>query len=298
MSENLPQKFVDIEKIFREKAPNLYPKVPRFVFNYLKRIVHEDDVNALQLRQGHKFGLEYFAACQEELGLNVTFEGLENVPEKGGAIVAACHPMAGVDGVAMVNILATKRKDVHIPVNDIVSKLKNFGDVLIGIDKIGSTGFASLRKLITLYRSERMVAIFPAGLVSRRKNGKIKDLAWQKGFLSMAVRNNKPIIPVFVEGHMSDFFYNLSNFRTAIGIKANLEMLYLADEMFRQKGRKVHIVFGKPIDSSIFSKKNKNHTHQSQFVRDYLYELKYDRNLTFENYLIKNQLTHSFNNPT
>jgi putative hemolysin len=186
---------------------------------------------------------------------------------------------------------------VHIPVNDIISKLKNFGDVLIGIDKIGSTGFASLRKLVNYYRSEKLVAIFPAGLVSRRKNRKIKDLAWQKSFLSMAVRNNKPIIPVFVEGRMSDFFYNLSNFRMAIGIKTNLEMLYLADEMFSQKGRKVHIIFGKPIDSSIFSKKNKNHTHQSQFVRDYLYELKNNRNLTFENFLTNNQLTHTFNNP-
>jgi hypothetical protein len=39
----------------------------------------------------------------------------------------------------------------------------------------------------------------------------------------------------------------LSNFRKAIGIKANIEMLYLADEMFKQRGKKMLIRIGQPI---------------------------------------------------
>jgi len=46
----------------------------------------------------------------------------------------------------------------------------------------------------------------------------------------------------------------LANLRTALGIKANLEMLYLADETFKQKDKTLNITFGTPIKASFFDK--------------------------------------------
>ena len=39
-------KFIDIEKILKEKAYKLYRWLPRFAVNWLKKKLHEDDINA------------------------------------------------------------------------------------------------------------------------------------------------------------------------------------------------------------------------------------------------------------
>ena len=89
-------------------------------------------------------------------------------------------------------------------------------------------------------------------MVSRRKKGVVADLEWKKTFITRAKKHKKTIIPVHVEGSLSNFFYRLSNLRTALGIKANIEMLYLCDESFKQKDKTLNIVFGKPIPYSFF----------------------------------------------
>ena len=52
---------------------------------------------------------------------------------------------------------------------------------------------------------------------------------------------------VFVEGRLSKFFYRVYRIRKALGVKFNIEMLWLPDEMFSQKGRHFRIVVGDPI---------------------------------------------------
>lgn len=54
-------------------------------------------------------------------------------------------------------------------------------------------------------------------------------------------------MPIFVEGHLSNFFYRIAQARKALGIKANIEMLWLPDEMFSQSGRHFRLVVGDPI---------------------------------------------------
>ena len=65
--------------------------------------------------------------------------------------------------------------------------------------------------------------------------------------MKKAAAYGRDVVPVYFNGRLSDFFYRLSNLRTALGIKANIEMLYLPDEMFRQKGRHFDIRFGEPV---------------------------------------------------
>lgn len=87
----------------------------------------------------------------------------------------------------------------------------------------------------------------PAGLCSRRIKGSVCDLPWKPSFVKNAIESRRDIVPVYFEGKLSNFFYNLSSIRTALGIKANIEMLYLADEMFSQRGRHFDIYFGEPV---------------------------------------------------
>ena len=82
---------------------------------------------------------------------------------------------------------------------------------------------------------------------AREHHGRVADPRWKHSFVKNALESRRDIVPVRFDGELSSFFYNLSNLRSALGIRANIEMLYLPDEMFRQKGRHFDIRFGEPV---------------------------------------------------
>ncbi len=137
---------------------------------------------------------------------------------------------------------------------------------------MGRSPRESLRKVEELFSSEKLVMLFPAGLVSRKINGVVSDLPWQKTFVTKARRDNHPVVPNYIEGELSPFFYRLSNWRKRLGIKANLEILYLANEMYKQKGRRIKYVVGKAISPNQWEN-TMNDREVCKAVRKELYKL-------------------------
>jgi 1-acyl-sn-glycerol-3-phosphate acyltransferase len=272
--ENTP--FIDVRKIIEDKNKTLAAALPNFVVNYLKRIVHEDEINRFIELNGHLKNHEFVNACFAEMGAKVTFSGLENIPLTGGCIIAANHPLGGLDAIGLMKIVGTRRPDIRFFVNDILLSLQNFGELFVGVNKHGKNPKENLRLMDEVFASDNCVLFFPAGLVSRRQNGTICDLEWQKSFVTKAIRYNKPIIPTFIGGENSPFFYRLANMRKYLNIKANLEMLYLADEMYRQKNQTIDYAFGDPLSTDRFSKEY-NHLEWAQKIKNYVYELQKDR---------------------
>jgi hypothetical protein len=80
------------------------------------------------------------------------------------------------------------------------------------------------------------------------------------------------VVPVYFSGKNSNFFYNLSRIRTFLGIKLNIEMLYLVDEMFKQKGQKIHVIFGNPIPFELFDS-SKTPQQWASWVKEQVYSL-------------------------
>ena len=130
-----------------------------------------------------------------------------------------------------------------------------------------------LKPVDNLFTSEQAIFLFPAGLVSRKINGKITDLEWNKTFVSRAVTYQKPVVPIYIDGHLSNFFYRLSKLRSFIGVKANIEMFYLVDEMFNQQDRTIAITIGQPIEHTFFNS-NVSHVQWAQWVKEEVYKLK------------------------
>lgn len=246
------EKFIDIEKIIRAKNPRLLKWMPKFVRNYIKRILHEDDINEFMKAHGHCRDLHFVHTVLEVFNTKVIVKGLENLPDHGGFIVGSNHPLGGFDGLALMQAVGAKRKDIRFLVNDILLSLGTMDHLFVPINKHGSQ--TALAKIEEAYASEHAVLIFPAGLVSRKQKGQILDLEWKKSFVTKAQQYHKPIVPCHIEGQNSSFFYNLSLWRRRLGIKANLEMFYLADEMFKQRNKTITIIFDKPIPVSVFTK--------------------------------------------
>ncbi len=240
------EKFIDIEKIIRSKNPRLLKWMPGFLLRYVKRILHEKDINEFMARNGQLRKLDFVHKTLREFDTKIVTAGLENIPAKGGFILAANHPLGGFDGLALMEAVARKREDIQFLVNDILFSLGTMDDLFIPVNKHGSQ--SSINRIEETYKSENAVLIFPAGLVSRKQSGKVLDLEWKKSFITKAIQYNKQIIPTYIEGKNSSFFYNLSLWRKRLGIKANIEMFYLVNEMYKQQHKTITITFGKPIN--------------------------------------------------
>ncbi len=244
----MADKFIDIEKIIADKNPKLLKKLPRFILTYLKKILWQDEVNRIIADNEGVSGVQFCRNVIKEFNITATIEGIENAPKTGGVTFASNHPLGGMDALAFIDQFSHYRKDIKFIANDILLNLKPMQDIFVGVNKMGTTAVPSLKNVDSVLANDESVVIFPAGLVSRRKNGKVEDLEWKKTFVTRARKHNVPIIPVIIEGKLSNFFYNLSNIREKIGIKANIEMLYLVNELFKQKNTTIRIIFGKPIN--------------------------------------------------
>lgn len=278
------KKFIDVSKVIAEKAPKLKKWMPKFVLVWLKQKLHEDEINQLMHELKDEYGLEFNKKGLEKFGAKIETVNSHHVPKTGGIIVAANHPLGGLDGMALIKAVGDVRKDVRFVVNDVLDNLKNYGDVFVGVNKISSTSARSLRVMENILNSEDAVIFFPAGLVSRKQKGQIKDLVWKKSFVTQAIDHKRQIVPVYIEGENSKFFYRFANIRKNIGIKANIEMLFLPDEMFKQKGQTIKIHFGKPFDSALLDNK-KSHRAWAAHIKQYVYSEEFKKEIPYEEYM-------------
>lgn len=266
------EKFIDIQKLIASKSPKLSKWLPRFVINYLKRILHQDQINAFIAKNKDVYNQEFCHNVMEYLDIKVIVNGIEKIPQNGKVIMSMNHPLGGMDAIALVSALANHRTDIKFIVNDLLMNLTNLTDLFVGVNKHGKNEKSTRQQITELFESDQMVCIFPAGLVSRRVNGKVRDLDWKKTFVTYAKKNEHVVIPVHIDGELSTFFYNLSNIRTKLGIKLNLEMLYLSDELFKQKGKTITFTIGDPIDIETLDL-TKSEQELAQDIKSKVYEL-------------------------
>ncbi len=263
---------INVDKILQEKAPN--KKLPRFFINYLKKIVHQDEINRFLERAKDKKNLDFIeSAITDELQATITFEGLENLPPKDNIYTfVSNHPLGGLDGLILgLGIGQHYDGKVRFISNDILMFLTPMKEMFIPTNKTGGQTREHLKKMNEFYESENHLITFPAGACSRKIDGKIQDLKWNKSFVVKAVEHKRDVVPIYFEGRNSNFFYNLSNIRKKLKLP-NIEMLYLVNEMYKQRGNHFKIKVGKPIPYTTFDK-SKKPLEWALWVRKKVYEM-------------------------
>jgi len=263
---------IDIAKVLKQKAPNT--RVPKFIVNYLRKIVHENEFNVFFKNNPTLRNLDFIEAGLKYLEVTISIEGRENLPPKGGRyIFASNHPLGGLDGIA-TGYLIGKEYDgkVRFFSNDLMMSLEPLNEMFVPVNKTGSQGKGHAAKMQELYESDNHLITYPAGMCSRKIDGKIIDLDWKKNFISKAIEYQRDIVPIYFEGRNSNFFYNLANIRKFLGIKFNIEMMYLADEMFKQKGKHFTIRIGKPIPWQTFDKSS-SLSNWADWVKEIVYQM-------------------------
>jgi len=263
---------IDIAQVLKQKAPKT--RIPVFVVNYLRRIVHEDEFNQFFKENPHLKNLDFIEAAFKYLKVTTEIDGIENLPPKGGRyIFASNHPLGGLDGIATGYLLGKEYDSkVRFFSNDLMMNLHPMRDMFVPVNKTGAQSKEHAEMMQKLYESDNHLVTYPAGICSRKINGKIVDLEWKKNFITKAIQYQRDVIPIYFDGRNSSFFYNLARIRKFLHIKINIEMMYLPDEMFKQKGNHFTIRIGKKIPWETFDK-SKSQAEWAKWVKDIVYSM-------------------------
>ena len=269
------EKTIDIDQILKGKLGAKAKFVPGFLVNWLKRIVHEDQVNAFLWESRDKVGVEWLEACVKYLDMTLEIEGKENLPDpQDGRLYTfvSNHPLGGEDGVALGAIIGRHYDGrFRYLVNDLLMNLPGLAPVCIPINKTGSQSRNFPAMVEAGFKSDNHMLMFPAGLCSRKKNGEIRDIPWTKTFISKSVECQRDIVPIHFGGQNSNFFYRLANFSDRF-LPFNLAMMYLVDEMYKNVHKTFRVAIGKPISWQTFDKSRKP-VEWAQFVQEQVYKL-------------------------
>ena len=263
---------IDIAEVLAAKAPKLARRLPKFVINWLRRTIHEEEINHIYQNYWEYAPQEFIRACFRDWGVSYSIEGIEKLDRNERYLFVSNHPFGGMDGMMLADKLIEYFGDVRVVVNDILRYIAPLDPLWVPVNKHGAQKLSYARKFDEAFASDLPILTFPAGLCSRKIEGRVQDTPWRPNFLKKAYASHRKIVPIFVEGRLSNFFYNLSRLRKALGVKANIEMLWLVDEMLSQKGQHFRIIVGDPIEVESLREVG-SHTEQVLEVRKACYAL-------------------------
>ncbi|GHV72180.1 glycerol acyltransferase [Bacteroidia bacterium] len=270
----ITEKPVDIKRFIGEKNAKLARRIPWFIYSWLNKILHVDELNAMLVHNKDAWGVDFATALIHDFKITMNVHGIENIHPEDRCIIIANHPLGGMDGVALISSVGQVHKNIVFPVNDILYALTNLHPVFTRVNKYGNNR-DNVKNLLDVFNSERTVLYFPAGLCSRRqKDGSICDLEWKPTFVAQAQRTKRNVIPVFIDAHNSKKFYNLAYWRKKLGLKNfNIEQLYLVDEGFKFANKTITLTIGKPIPYTIFDDRYST-AQWATFLKQHTYDLK------------------------
>ena len=276
MNEEIIEKTIDLDNIISAKMGEKSKYVPEFVINWLRKTIHEEEVNRFLWRSRGLKGTPWLEECVRYLNMTLNLVGVENLPQKDDGkfyTFVSNHPLGGADGVALGSIIGRHYDGrFRYLVNDLLMNLPGLAPVCIPINKTGKQSRDFPRMVEAGFQSDNHILMFPAGLCSRKINGKIHDLPWKKTFISKSIEYKRDVVPIHFGGSNSDKFYRIANICKALHLKFNVAMLFLVDEMYKNVHKEFRVAFGKPIPWQTF---DKSHTPQewAKIVEDKVYEL-------------------------
>jgi len=273
-------KEIDIKQVIESKLPDFFVKKPPLVNNLilftLSKLLKLKEINKFVRENTHKRGLDFITSLFDTLNFTylISEHDRRKIPAEGRVVIVANHPMGGLDGLALIKAVREIRPDARIVANDILMKVENLSELFLPLDIYSiNTQRAQLAAIEQALEDEQAVIIFPSGKVSRLTMNGIRDQKWHNGAARFSTKINAPILPIFINGRNSVFFY------LAALINDKLGMLMLPGEIFRNKKKKIHLVVGDTIPAN--SLKSLKPKIQSKLLLQHIYKIGKGKNGNF-----------------
>ncbi|MCM1518763.1 MAG: 1-acyl-sn-glycerol-3-phosphate acyltransferase [Pseudoflavonifractor sp.] len=242
---------IDVGGVLRSRMPRLSRLIPRALVRKLEEIVCQDKLNRLLENNRGKRDAEFCQGVFRDLNISYDVVGEENLPPVADRrVTIMCnHPLGGLDGMVLIDYFTRRYgPGVRFVVNDLLMAVRPLAGVFVPVNKHGRQSRRSLELTRSVFEGDNPVIVFPAGLVSRlQPDGSIRDLEWQKSFVQRSIESRRDIIPVHFGGQNSPFFYKFAKKRQRLGLKFNIEMIYLPREVFNNENARFTVTIGQVI---------------------------------------------------
>ena len=253
MSSNRNDFLLDVNEML---GPQLSRKLPGIVKWYLKRRIHQDQINDCSLKAEHYEGAGFFDEALDYIGIRYRIRGEENICKERKYIFACNHPLGGPEALIIGSVF---RKiyggGFKVPANKLLTNMKPLAEFFTPVKvQSSSQGRDISERIAEMFRSDEQVLVFPAGLCARKIDGKITEMPWKKMFITQAKKYERDVVPVHISGYNSAKYQFFSWLSRTLGLKINIAMLFLVDELFNKAGEEFVITFGEPIPFEIFDK--------------------------------------------
>lgn len=272
---------LNVESFLQDRYPVFWQKRPllaRPLARILKLLFHEQEFQQFAVAYPHLRGFDFVEEVLDyfQFSYAVRDSERERIPSRGRVVIVANHPIGSLDGLALLNLVRRVRPDVKVVANDILSAIEPLRHLLLPVDNMGgNTPRKNLEAIQQHLQNEAVLIIFPAGEVSRFGTKGIRDGKWRPGFLRIAASCNAPVLPAFVDGRNSAFFYALSFLARPIST------LWLVREMFKQARNCVDIRIGEPVSPESYQRSGVSLTERAQLFRSHVYRVGHDRDGIF-----------------
>jgi putative hemolysin len=253
MSENQNTSPVKRTVLDAEDVIEMVPKLKGHekLVNRLLRWLYVDHVNAVHDKYFDTPGAPFVRSLLKDFDITLRIDGqevLDNLPE-GAFITVSNHPFGALDGISLIDVVASRRPEYKVMVNMILGRITAMKPNFIAVDALQSTDRAKkavsmrgIKEAIDQVKSGKPLGFFPAGAVSKiNRHFELEDREWQPTVLRLIDKVKVPVIPIYFHGSNSWFF----NF---LGVVCwQLRTLRLPREVWRKCHTTMHISVGEPI---------------------------------------------------
>lgn len=243
---------IDIDEVLKAKVKK---KLPKFLVNFLKRRIHQDEINDCIEKAEHPQGVGFFDEALNYLDIKYEVRGAENLDPSRRCIFASNHPIGGPEALIMGSVMRRYYgESFRVPVNNILAHFHPLAEFFVPINMGGRQTKEISEGLTRMFESPYQVLVYPAGKCARKEHGKVTEQPWKKMFITQSRKYERDVVPVHMSGYNSKLFMFLTSFSKFIGLKFNIGMFMLVDELFKKQHKTFVITFGKPIPYSSFDK--------------------------------------------
>lgn len=264
---------IHIQDYLEERYPDFARKHRRTsttIFRFLSLLFYQSRFQQFERDFPHLEGFDFVEQTLRyfDFTLRLTDRDRARIPASGRVVIAANHPIGSLDGLALLQLVHQVRPDVKVVANDILSAVQPLHQVLLPVNNMrGSTAKTNLKNIRRHLENDGALIIFPAGEVSRFGATGVRDGIWQNGFIKMASATRSPILPIFVAGRNSVFFYSLSF------LAKPLSTLWLVREMFKQSHNTVDAKVGNPVPYESYSARDVSAKRLAALFRKHVYRI-------------------------
>lgn len=244
---------IDLQAVIDSRLGRKAALVPGWLVRRLENVICQDRLNEMLRVAYPKRGADFCQSVVDHLGVQVDVRHAERLPDSRNTdVIYVCnHPLGGLDGMILINLLGKHHGvEPRFVVNDLLMAVEPLTDVFLPVNKHGSQSRKATEGIDEAMADRtRPVVIFPAGLCSRLREGRIADLEWRKMFVQKAREYNRDIVPLHFDGKNSRKFYRTARMRERLGLKFNFEMVLLPAEIFKAEGKTFTVTVGPRVSA-------------------------------------------------